>query len=162
MQFSCRAVDLTFMDSAPLKFVNEVEINASPDQVFKVFEDEASWPKWFKDIVKVEWTSPKPFGVDTTRAVTLKAMTVYEKFIVWDPGKRFTFNFSATTMPFAHALLEDYLLEPVGNGKTKLIYTVALEPRLLIKSAGPIGKWILGKMFKDGAQSLVSYMAENP
>ncbi len=97
MQFSCSTVDLKFLDSAPIKFVNEVEINASPERVFDVFEDGKSWPKWFKEVVKVEWTSPKPFGVGTTRTVTLKTMTVHEKFIAWDTGKRFTFYFTATS-----------------------------------------------------------------
>jgi uncharacterized protein YndB with AHSA1/START domain len=160
MKFTCRSVDLYFLESKPLRFVNEVEINASPEQVFKVFEDGESWPKWFKDIVKVEWTSPKPFGVGTTRIVTLKTMTVYEQFIVWDPGKRFTFYFTATSVPLFHAFCEDYRLEPIGNGKTKFTYIVAYEPSLLFKLSGPIGRWILGKSLRNGAHSLAAYMGK--
>jgi hypothetical protein len=126
--------------------------------VFKVFEDGESWPKWFKDIIKVEWTSPKPFGVGTTRTVTLKTMTVYEQFISWDPGKRFTFYLTAASVPFLHALCEDYRLEPLGNGKTKFTYIVAYEPRLLLKLAGPIGRWIFGNMFHNAVLSLAAFM----
>ena len=157
-QFSCRTVDLNFLDSAPVKIVNEVEINASPERVFRVFEDAESWPKWFKEIVNVEWTSPQPLGVGSTRTVTLKTMTAYEKFIAWDAGKRFTFYFTAASQPIVHAFCEDYRLEASGEGKTKFTHTVAYEPRLLLKLAGPIGKRHLGNMFRDGARSLATFM----
>jgi len=160
MRFSCRTVELEFLDSAPVKLVNEVEINASPERVFEVLEAGESWPKWFKDIVSVEWTSPEPFGVGSTRTVTLKTMTACEKFIAWDIGKRFTFYFTATSQPIAHAFCEDYRLEASGKGKTKFIHTVAYEPRLLLKMAGPIGKRNLKNMFQNGAQSLATFMEE--
>lgn len=160
VQFSCRAVDLEFLDSAPVRFVNVVEINASPERVFEVLEDEDSWPKWFKGIVKVEWTSPKPFGVGSSRKVMLKAMAVDERFIAWDPGKRFAFYFTATSQPVAHAFCEDYQLEALDDGRTKFTYTVAYEPRFLIQMAGPIGKRIFGKMFQNGARSLATFMGK--
>jgi uncharacterized protein YndB with AHSA1/START domain len=159
-RFACREVDLGFLESAPVRFVNQVEIDAPPERVFEVLEDGESWPKWFKDIVRVEWTSPKPFGVGTTRTVTLKTMTVYEKFIAWDPGKRFTFYFTATSTPSAHAFIEDYRLKASGQGGTKFTYTVAYEPRLPLKMAGPVAKLILGNMFRNGARSLAAFMKE--
>ncbi len=162
MKFNCRSVDLRFLESAPVRFVNEVEINASPEQVFKVFEDGESWPKWFKDIIKVEWTSPKPFGVGTTRTVNRKPMiVVYEQFIAWDPGKRFTFFLTAINRPIVHALCEDYRLESLGNGKTKFTYIVAYEPRLLNKLAGPIGRWYFRNMCHNAALSLAAFMEKN-
>jgi len=158
MRFLCRPVDLDFLHSAPVRFVNEVTINAVPHRVFEALEDPESWPKWFKEIVKVEWTSPKPFGVGATRTVTLKAMTAFEKFNVWETGKRFTFYFTKTSLPFANAFCEDYRLEDSGSGTTRFIYTVALEPRFLIRVAGPVGRFILGRMFQNGARSLAIYM----
>jgi len=161
MKFTCRAMDLSFIESAPHRFVNEVEINASPERVFEVFEDGESWPNWCPDLIKVEWTSPKPFGVGSTRTVTLKTMTVYEHFIAWDPGKRFTFYLTAINRPIARAFCEDYRLETLDKGKTKFTYTVAYEPRLLLKLAGPIGKRIMGNMFRDTALCLTAFMEKN-
>lgn len=158
LRFSCREVGQDFLESAPVRFVNEVTINATPERVFEALEDPELWPKWFNDIVKVDWTSPKPFGVGTTRTVTLKAMTVFEKFSVWETGERFTFYFTETSLPFAHAFCEDYRLVDSGNGTTRFIYTVALEPRLLIRLGGPVSKFIMGRMFRNGARSLAVYM----
>lgn len=163
MKFTCRPVDLDFVDSAPLRFVSEVEIAASPEQVFNIFEDENAWPKWFDDIVKVEWTSPKPYGVGTTRIGTLKRMTVHEKFIAWDPGRRFAFCLTAATLPIAHAFCEDYRLKPLGNGKTRFTYTIACEPRWLLKLAGPLGRRMMDTMLRKAAHSLAAFMqAEAP
>ncbi len=160
MRFTYRPVDLDFVEKAPLRFVTEVEIAASPEQVFKVFENENAWPEWFDDIIKVEWTSPKPYGVGTTRIGTLKRMTVYEKFIAWDPGRRFTFCLAAATLPIAHAFCEDYRLEPLGTGKTRFIYTIACEPRLLLKLAGPLGRRMMDSMLRKAARSLAAYMQQ--
>ena len=46
-------------------------------------------------IDRVDWTSPRPFGVGTTRTVTFQGggMEVYETFIAWDPGKHMAFTF---------------------------------------------------------------------
>lgn len=161
MAFSCREVDEHFIDAAPIRFVNEVEIDATPERLFEVFEDETAWPKWFKDIVSVEWTSPKPFGVGTTRNVELKAMSVSEKFFIWEPGKRFAFYFTEMSVPLMKAFCEDYRLEPIGDGKTKFTYIVACEARWLLKILGPVGRAIFGSIFRKGALSLATFMKEN-
>jgi len=160
MRFYCQTVDLAYLDSALYRIENQVIVNASPGQVFKVFEDENSWPEWVEAINKVEWTSPKPFGVGTTRTVILKAVTADEKFIAWDPGKRFTFYFTATSVPFAHKFCEDYQLEPVDKGKTKLTHVVAFQPCFLLKAVGPILKRNMATIFLKALQSLAN-TAEN-
>ena len=157
-QFKCKEVDLSFLETAPIKFVNIVTLDSTPQRVFEVFEDPKAWPRWFKDIIKVEWTTPKPFGVGTTRVVTLKTMKAYEKFFIWETGKRFAFYFTATSIPFAKAFCEDYQLEELGDGKTKFTYTVVYEPNLLLKMTGPIVKLILGNMFKKSVISLATYI----
>jgi hypothetical protein len=69
MRFSCRPVDASFFDTAPMRFKNVVELNASPAKVFAIFEDGESWPQWFRAIRKVAWTSNKPYGVGTTHGL---------------------------------------------------------------------------------------------
>ena len=48
--FKCQPVDLDYLENAPFKFVNTVELNAKPEQVFKLFEDPDAWPKWYKEL----------------------------------------------------------------------------------------------------------------
>jgi hypothetical protein len=57
MHFTCRPVDTSFFDTAPMRFKNEVELDAPPAKVFAIFDDERSWPEWFRAIHKVVWTT---------------------------------------------------------------------------------------------------------
>jgi Polyketide cyclase / dehydrase and lipid transport len=159
MVFKCRREGIDFLDTAPEKVVNIVEVAASPEAIFKVFEDGSAWAKWFKGITDVTWTSPKPFGVGTTRNVSLGAMKVSEHFFIWEQNKRFSFYFTETNLPFVKALVEDYQLEIIDKNTTRFIYTVAYEPSLLLKLSGPIGKSALRKNFGGAAKSFAKYMA---
>ena len=81
MRFPCHPVDASFFDTAPMRFIrNTVELAARPADVFAIFEDGESWPRWFHGIHKVVWTSDKPCGVGTTRTVWLTGVTVQERF----------------------------------------------------------------------------------
>ncbi len=99
------------LDSAPVRFVNEVTINATPERVFEVLEDFDAWPEWFNDIVKVEWTSPRPFGVGTIRNADLQNLplgnlsavfiTHFHSDYISDPGEA---NFWSLAMGRSKAL----------------------------------------------------------
>lgn len=87
-------VDLTFFDTAPWKFVNSCVVDAPASEVFALFEDGKAWPLWFPRMTNVSWTSPKPYGVGTTRDVSLGDYSLAEYFIRWDGEsevKRFSF-----------------------------------------------------------------------
>lgn len=161
MATQCREVGISFIEDAEVKVINVVEIPASPEAIFKVFEDAQSWPKWFKGITSVEWTSPKPFGVGTTRTVSLGAMKVWEHFFLWEQNKRFSFYFTQTSLPFVKALVEDYQLEAIDEHTTRFTYTVAYDRALPLVLAGGLGKRALRKNFGRAAKSLVTYMNKN-
>jgi hypothetical protein len=158
MKFACRPVGLDFIESAPLRFIYTVDIDASPEGVFKVLADVDAWPRFLKDTLKAQWTSPEPHGVGSTRELILKGLTVQEHFIAWEPGKRFTFYIAEMTAPLARALCEDYHLEHSDSGKTRFTYIVACEPSLLLKLMGPVGRWLLGGMFRRVAYSLADFI----
>jgi hypothetical protein len=40
MRFTCRPVDTSFFDTAPMRFENVVELDAPPATVFAIFDDE--------------------------------------------------------------------------------------------------------------------------
>lgn len=158
MEFDCKAVDINFVETAPIRFVNQVELAVSPERVFSALEAEESWPKWFKTIKSVKWSSPEPHGIGSTRTLAFKGMTAYEKFIVWEPGKRFTFYLTSMSAPFASAFCEDFQLEKSNGGKTKLTYTVACESGLILKLTGPVGRWLFGSMLKSGVRAMAKDM----
>ena len=71
-EYKCIPFELDYYESAPQRFVYERTIECSPDELFDIFEDEHSWPVWGTGIAKVDWTSPKPYKVGTTRTVTFQ------------------------------------------------------------------------------------------
>ena len=160
MSFVCRPVGLDFLESAPIRIMNEVEIEASPREVFNVLADADAWPRFLKDVIRAEWASPEPHGVHSTRKLILKGMTAMEKFIVWDPGKRFTFCIVETSAPLVRALCEDYRLEPSDGGKTRLTYVLACEPTLLLKLMGPMGRQLFRGLAGRVALGLAGFMKE--
>src|SRR4051795_5067065 len=103
MHFSCRPIDASFFDTAPMRFVNAVDLNASPEKVFAFFADSDSWPKWFPAIRKAQWTSEKPYGVGSTRTGWLPPTSVDEHFFRWEPNRRCSFYATGTSAPMAHA-----------------------------------------------------------
>jgi hypothetical protein len=161
MRFACHPVDATFFESAPMRFENVVDLDASPTKVFATFEDGESWPNWFKSIHKVTWTSRKPYGVGTTRTVWLPPVSIDEHFFRWEPNRRFSFYASGLSLPMAHALAEDYLLEEVSPGKTRFTYRVAIEPRLMVAIGGPVSRLYFGSMFKRACKNLQAYVRKS-
>ena len=158
MPFPCHPVEASFFDTAPMRFKNAVELDARPAQVFAMFEDGESWPRWFASIRKVAWTSNKPYGVGTTRTVWLTLGTVDEHFFRWEQDRRFSFYLTALSAPLVHALAEDYLLEELAPGKTRFTYSVAIEPRLGLRMSGPIARTLLDSTFKKACKGLQSYV----
>jgi hypothetical protein len=158
MRFPCHPVDSSFFDTAPMRFRNGVELAAAPADVFAVFEDGDSWPKWFHAIHKVVWTSNKPYRVGTTRTVWLTAVTIDEHFFRWEQDRRFSFYLTGHSMPLFHAFAEDYLLEGLAASKTRFTYSVAIEPRLALRMGGSIARVRFDSMFKDACKGLQSYV----
>ena len=163
MLFTCRAVELDFLDSTAWRFDNVVELDATSGEVFDIFTDGESWPKWFDGIQRVVWTSPEPKGVGTTRTVALSVtpvtVTVHERFLVWDPGQRFTFRFEGVSLPLFRAGIEDYRLADLSADLCQLTYTVCLEPTAAVRLAGPVTRPLFARMFRTGAKGLQSYIA---
>ncbi len=159
MMFSCRPVGLDFIEKAPWRFENEVEVVGTPEAVFDLFADGESWPKWFEGIRKVVWTTPEPKGVGTTRTVTLNSGTVYEYFLAWERGHRFCFRFVGANRPLFNAGIEDYRLESVGDRRTRFRYGVYIEPTWVLRLGAPIARRIFARMFRTATVGLQAYLS---
>ena len=124
----CQRVDLSYFESAPVRITSEVTIAATADSVFDSFEDAADWPKWASAITRVEWTSPKPYGIGTTRTVYMVGGLIgEEEFIDWERGRRMAFRFTRANMPAA-AFAEHYTVTDAGPGRVTVRWVMAMTP----------------------------------
>jgi len=127
--FPCEMLDREGMNRAEQQFVSTVEIPVSPEELFAVFEDPDSWPRWAMGIGKVTWTSPKPYGEHTTRTVTFwGGMNVYEDFFIWDAPREIAFSFYGTSERVWDAFAEHYSVTEFRDGGCRLVWTVAYNP----------------------------------
>jgi len=154
MRFDCRMVDAAFLDNAPLRFVESVDLPLPPSRAFAILEDSETWPQWFRGMKRVTWTSALPFGVGTTRTVELESVTVEEHFFRWEQDRRFSFCITTHNRPLWHALAEDYLLTESAEGHTRFTYTMALDPRLLLRVAPGITCKQFGGMVQHACAGL--------
>jgi carbon monoxide dehydrogenase subunit G len=140
--FPCERVDLGFVESAPFRFRNSVDLAITPEQLFEVLADAESWPRWAPVITKVTWTSPEPRGVGTTRTVDMRGGIVgNEEFLAWEPFTRMAFRFNECSSRAVAAFAEDYRVEVIPGG-CRLTWTMAQKPagpaRLVMPLVGPL------------------------
>ncbi len=155
--FPCERVDLSFIETAPYRFRNSVELAITPGQLFEVLGDPQSWPQWATVITKVTWTSPEPRGVGATRIVEMRGGIVGdEEFLVWEPFTRMAFRFNECSTRAVAAFAEDYRVEVIPGG-CRLTWTLAQQPAGPAKLAMFVLRPLLNLAFRRFLTNLRSY-----
>ncbi len=146
-RYACDKVADEWIDTAPVRLVNRVVVDASPERIWAALEDADMWPRWATVITHVEWTSERPFGVGTTRTVTMRGgMTGYEEFIAWDPHRRMSFRFNEASMNGVRAFAERYTIDPAPGG-TSVEWVMAMQPSGASKLVVPLTRVPMRLMF---------------
>lgn len=166
-RFQQLPTDASFYESAPVRFDNSVEVPVPSGIVWNILEDDESWSIWAGVIDSVEWTSPKPFGLGTTRTVTMAkgAMTGWEKFIAWAPGQRMGFCFTESTISGIDRFAEDWHVTPIDNGQCRVRWIMCMEPQGVSKYLMPLTKPLMNWNFRRYLGKLSKYaqaMRDNP
>ncbi|MDT4936742.1 MAG: hypothetical protein QOG80_413 [Pseudonocardiales bacterium] len=121
--------DESFLDTAPFVHRYPVDLDVPPERVWESLTSDASMSAWRLPVRTLEWTSPRPFGVGTTRTVELSggALGIREKYFRWDEGRRMSFYAVECTRTLLRRFAEDYLVEERPGG-SRFTWTIALEP----------------------------------
>ena len=97
--------DADFLASAPHVFRYQKRYAATPEKVWESLVSDESLAAWGPMITKVTWTSPRPFGVGTTREVTAPGgSTMRERYFQWDEGHSHSFYVVRVGAPGVQAL----------------------------------------------------------
>ena len=93
--------DWEFFDEAPTRYQASEVIEASPAHVFAVLVDAGAVAGMgLSRSARVEYTSPAPLDVGSTRSVFMRGGLVGdEEFIAWEPGSRLAFRFNEMSKP---------------------------------------------------------------
>ena len=159
--YPCERVELDFIGRAPFRFVSTVDLAITPEQLFEVLADATSWPHWATVITNVEWTSPEPRGVGTTRTVTMRGhITGDEEFLAWEPFTHMAFRFNTSTSNAISAFAEDYRVVETPEG-CHLTWVMAMKPSGLAGRLGmTVGQPVMAWMFQRFLHNLRRYTNE--
>ena len=143
--------DSSIFGAAPLVYRFPARLPVPPERVWESLASDRSMWDWGVGVKRLTWTSPRPFGVGTTREVVLPlgAMSLREYFFRWDEGKGFSFYVTESNRPGFVRFAEDYIIEPDGDGCV-FTWTIALEPKpallRVMRLAGPLNKMAFGQV----------------
>jgi hypothetical protein len=148
--FQAKPVDEAFFEAAPFLLREDFDIPRTAAQVWDdiTAEHPLSWCKVLREIA---WTSPRPFGVGTTRRATAlgNATVLNERYFRWEEGRRHSFCVVETSLPLFRSLAEDYLVEPMSESSCRFTWTIAIEPYPLTRLADPANRLLLSTLFSD-------------
>lgn len=128
MAFRLEPTDPDFVTSAPQRYVYVMELPVPPDKVWDGLVADSPLP-WVRGL-SIEWTSPRPFDVGTSRIARggFGAIRLHERYVVWEEGYRNSFVVERANVPLFRRFAEDYLVEPTPDG-CRFTWTFAVEPR---------------------------------
>ncbi len=151
---NCRPVDADYATNGPNTTTLHQAIPASAADLFRCFEDGPAWKEWLG--IDVTWTSPRPFGVGTTRTINANRAVFDECFLVWDEQRRLNFRFDRASLPLS-AFAEDYLIVVTGDNTCELRWSYAYEWR------GPlrfVAAPVFGRLFAMNGRRALGALAE--
>jgi hypothetical protein len=129
MAHHLRAVELGFLDEAPLRFEYvSPDLPAPPADVFAVIGSDPSGWGWFPGLEAGGYEGDGPHGVGSRRWVRMGETTYRETILAWDEPTRWAYRVDETSDEVFDALLEDWVVEGVGAG-SRLRWTFAFAPR---------------------------------
>jgi len=78
-----------FLASAPFRYVSIVDVPVPPDRTRAALTADDTLVSWTPVVSRLRWTTPRPFGVGTTREITLlRFITARERYYRRDEGRR--------------------------------------------------------------------------
>jgi hypothetical protein len=135
--------DESIFETAQFVHRYPVDLPVPPEQVWASLTSDESMGAWQLPVRSLTWTSPRPFGVGTTREVILSgnSLGIRERFFRWDEGKRMSFAMTECSRPLLRRFAEDYIVEDRPGG-SRFTWTIATDPapkaRLLFRVSDPL------------------------
>jgi uncharacterized protein YndB with AHSA1/START domain len=151
--------EVDFAETAPIKITTNVTVNGTPDEVWAVLIDNERWPEWFAAAKACRSTSDKPHGLGSTRWIHVDLFKVNERFIAWDPPRRWAFTILDVNLPGVISVVERALIEPTSDGQTTVSYTMASEVAPYLRPLVPLLRWRLSGMFAKGLAGIERQVA---
>ena len=128
---------------------------ASPQDVWEVYTDHASWEQW-AGVGRSRLASPgapDPNGVGAVRHLGPAGFAAVEEVLEFEPPKRMTYRVVKGGLPMKNHLGE-VRLEPDGEG-TRVVWTCRFESRIPLLG-GPM-RAVVTRVFRGALEGLAKH-----
>lgn len=152
-RFTLEPVEESFLQTAPQRFVRAFDISRPGRQVWEELINDGALG-WCRLLgAGVSWTSPRPFGVGTTRRIKLVGLVVAdERYFHWEEGRRKSFYVERCNVPLFKRFAEDYRVEETSPSSCRFTWRVAIEPSRIGRPGKPVNGLITRSVFMDTAK----------
>jgi len=131
--------EIEFADTAPVTAEGAAVVTGTPEEVWAVLADHQGWPSWFAGVKSCEATSEPATGVGSTRRVVLAGGSRFEeRFVAWDPAKRWAFTVTDMRPAAVRSLVERITIAELAPGRTRVTYRMAFDPKPWLKPVAPL------------------------
>lgn len=158
MAFKLRKASLEFLDAAPKRWRYSASMKAPQKAVFDAISADPSTWTWFPGMTGGSYDGPGPHGVGSTREVRQGPSVYRETIIAWDAPNRWVYRVDEMTVPLAHALVEEWAVEPSGGGCV-VRWTLAIDPRALFIALMPVAPIGMERIFRRAMRNLDATLA---
>ena len=147
--FKLEPSDVSIFDTAPTIFRETMDIARPAPDVWGELVADGSL-SWCRALAGAQWTSPRPFGVGTTRTMKVAGMLeIREKYIRWEDGRRKSFYVVDANLPLFKYFGEDYLVEDTGPNSSRFTWTMAGKSTPIGAPGAPLLAGLVRSMFAD-------------
>jgi hypothetical protein len=148
--FAMQPCNGSVFDAAPTRYRDAMEIARPATDVWTELVADGALG-WCRMLGGAEWTSPRPFGIGTTRTMRIAfgSFVIHENFFRWDEGRRKSFYVSEANLPLFKYFAEDYLVEEATPGASRFTWSLAGEPTPIGAAGAPLLGLLVQSLFKD-------------
>jgi hypothetical protein len=155
-----RPEGLDFTTTAPKRWTFSAPVAARPAEVFAALSaDPSTWVAWFPGLSAGHYEGDAAPGIGSGREVTVGRTRYVETVLAWDAPRQWAYRVDETTVPMAHALVEEWRIAPDGDGST-VSWTCAIDPRPLFTVAMPLAAPVMGRVFRRAMRNLSRHLTQ--
>src|SRR5690349_4592895 len=151
MAFELAPADEDFIAQAKSKVSLSVDIARPAQDVWSELTADNPMASYCRIISRIDWTSPRPFGVGTTRRVRVLGgmFVIDESYVRMEEGRRKSFIGVRMNLPLIRRFAEDYVVEPIGEDSSRFTWTAAWEPTALGRPMASVTRALFASLVPD-------------
>ena len=141
----------SFLAEATRRVVVDLTVNRPAPDVWAELTEDGPMAPYCRALSSITWTSPRPFGVGTTRTARVLGglITLHERYPHWDEGRRKVFVGVRAVPPVLRRVSEEYLVEPIDANRCRFRWTAVWEPSALGRPIGFVGQAVFASIARD-------------